>query len=939
MSEVPGSGSTNLAFPDSPIDNSVRARSVAPLSLVHGLEMAGRGNGNRERRQIVRYQSVDSVSVRIQGNGASEARPGSVITTVLALTNAGAEARHVIASVSVPDDWLVVRAPSTIRLDAAQTSIHLVTVKIPSDARAGAFTMTFRFDDATDDRFLSSAETTVTLAAVRNLSLTVLSQPGLVAVGDEYRVVMLLTNLGNVRSRVRLRLTGSSSGLASLDTETLEIPAGESVELVVRARADGEIWRPMDRRFGVVAGVIGHPDVRAVASSVVRVVPVGSAEPKPSPMDVVVTAGMVGDEHRSAATYRIEASGDLYGGRMDADLRFPDRRGFSRFGLRDEYQASFESDALSVWLGDHAFNVSPLTAAGDYAFGIGGRFRASDVELDAYTQRSRGGLLQYTLSGGGVHVDASRSLSLGANVLHRDGLYDGTLTTLRSIVTPFEGASADIECGLDSGGRPGDPACALEFGFRSPRMTARGRFFRAGEGYPGSSRDLEQGSVGIEWRLPSGWSFRGEIDGLERGGTTGVARRRRSSVAAVGYRRPIGRATLTGQVQATATTNDYRVGVSRVDRDQRTVRVSSAYQTPFISIRGSADFGHAESDHHAYAGAVNAQRIMVQVRPSVRIDAGVSMEHESGFATSAPASVDRWFSGIHASWHPAAATRVRGSFYRNLDDAGIRRVYTAYELRGDLALPWGHRVSAQARHSVDDGRHTVRYSDYRFSYSVPLAIPMPATSRASRYVSGRVYDMTTGSGIPGVLIQLGDRMTLTDDQGRYRLIASTDLTQHLHLDQRSIGVDRVSILETPHAISPSRTDVEVDLPVAYGVTLSGEVVRHVPAEISLPSADGRTGHLEPIHGVIIEARGADRVFRTRTNRAGHFLFENIPPGDYVVSVIRGGVPGTYRWKEDRLQITVADGVKRTVRFDMVPIRRTIRRIDGGAAQLVPGSAQ
>ena len=106
-------------------------------------------------------------------------------------------------------------------------------------------------------------------------------------------------------------------------------------------------------------------------------------------MDILFKVGAVGDDNGSAAVYRTEGSGQIFGGRLDFDMQFPDRRDVARFGRRDEYQSSFRSENLSIVLGDQAFNLSPLTTVGDYAFGAGSTVRRGMLEIDAFGQRSR----------------------------------------------------------------------------------------------------------------------------------------------------------------------------------------------------------------------------------------------------------------------------------------------------------------------------------------------------------------------------------------------------------------------------------------------------------------------------------------------------------------------------------------------------------------------
>jgi hypothetical protein len=322
------------------------------------------------------------------------------------------------------------------------------------------------------------------------------------------------------------------------------------------------------------------------------------------------------------------------------------------------------------------------------------------------------------------------------------------------------------------------------------------------------------------------------------------------------------------------------------------------------------------------------------------LEANAFAERQSGFVSAQPLSIERWLTGVYANWTPNRLTRVYASLMRNVDDGLTRRTYTSFEGRLYYGLPWGHRVSAHVRRSVSDGRYRSAYTDYRFGYSVPLDIPMPSTAPTPRKLSGRVYDLSTGVGIEGVLLHLGDRMTLTDGAGRYRFPISTSRTEYLRVNQRSIGVSRVPQIPMPVAIQPGETDLRIDLPITPGAALSGSATRFgLPGDRKVIGAKAPLQPVEQMRGVIVEARAEGRVFRTRTDERGRFTFINISPGVYTVRIVRASVPDQHRWESDRTVIELQPEDDRFVHFKLVPIRRRIRHMQGGAARFHSGSAQ
>jgi hypothetical protein len=183
-------------------------------------------------------------------------------------------------------------------------------------------------------------------------------------------------------------------------------------------------------------------------------------------------------------------------------------------------------------------------------------------------------------------------------------------------------------------------------------------------------------------------------------------------------------------------------------------------------------------------------------------------------------------------------------------------------------------------------------------------------------------------------------MTLTDGAGRYRFPISTSRTEYLRVNQRSIGVSRVPQIPMPVAIQPGETDLRIDLPITPGAALSGSATRFgLPGDRKVIGAKAPLQPVEQMRGVIVEARAEGRVFRTRTDERGRFTFINISPGVYTVRIVRASVPDQHRWESDRTVIELQPEDDRFVHFKLVPIRRRIRHMQGGAARFHSGSAQ
>ncbi|HLE56784.1 MAG TPA: hypothetical protein VJB15_06855, partial [Rhodothermia bacterium] len=221
-----------------------------------------------------RYRAVDSVSIRLASDAELTTLPNRTLTAVFAVTNSGHRSRNVLAYVDVPAGWIVVRAPSTLELAPASTTIQFVTLKIPSDAPAGNAEVGFGLEDGESRTFLASATILMTVETVREITLDLQSQPDFVAAGETYEVTFALGNYGNVRTTAKLEVDAASMRDVSLSAHQVDLEPGESREIRAAVKTQSGLLRPVTKRFRVSVEADGHPAMRAVASSGVDVIPV-----------------------------------------------------------------------------------------------------------------------------------------------------------------------------------------------------------------------------------------------------------------------------------------------------------------------------------------------------------------------------------------------------------------------------------------------------------------------------------------------------------------------------------------------------------------------------------------------------------------------------------------------------------------------------------------
>jgi len=214
------------------------------------------------------------------------------------------------------------------------------------------------------------------------------------------------------------------------------------------------------------------------------------------------------------------------------------------------------------------------------------------------------------------------------------------------------------------------------------------------------------------------------------------------------------------------------------------------------------------------------------------------------------------------------------------------------------------------------------------------------TTRTSGRVQGRVYDAETGRGLPNTLVRLGDRAALTDGQGRVTFSGLAPETYYLQLDGTSLGTDRVTLQENPLPVSARRGGTtKLDVGVVRSARVAGRV--------ELYDFDARTRADDPARP-IVEAGGGRHVLlaltrdgetvRRMTDADGRFVFSDLRPGRWTLSVADAALPEHHYFENDTVPVEIDAGEATDLTLRVLPEHRPVRMLATAELVLAPGAA-
>ncbi|NNE48393.1 MAG: LysM peptidoglycan-binding domain-containing protein [Rhodothermales bacterium] len=873
---------------------------------------------------------TDSIATEVIGQQAGPAEPGKTITASFRVTNLAARAAKLSVETQLPARWTSIFPARQIELEAGGSTNVLQLVRIPEDAAPGSYEITLRIGEAAQGETRASHR--VVVASTCTFSIEASAAKRFVEAGKTLHATGAIRNSGNVAISVRLRARSARGYGVAIDTSAIHVSAGEAKEFLASIATPAGAGKMVQRAL-IITGET--PDCGGLvddAAVLFDVIPGAHAKPNDeSDLPGAITIGTTVSGQDVAAQVGFEV-----GGFVDRDqsrhlavaVRLPDQRKSSRLGKRGIRRASYESESVTIGLGDTRFGYSTLTTVPGIGRGISIEGRRGPLTAGAFYDRSRFGFPVRSRQGVLLSFQTNVWSSFGATYLRRNGVDRGETVTVYARAAPSELAHVKLEVGDAVAGVNRTGAVAMELvGRRNQWIQYSGRYVHAGPGFPGqyANFDFRHGAITIR---PFGGVFFHSSARIERQsfeGTPGADdwRRENSRVrSGLGWRVRSGTndasIKLDAGGRARTVASDLNFGLH-----ERDVRFSVAMGRRLFSASAHVTTGRFAGTGVDEGHAFREFGLTSEANLGVHTIAA-SLEYFNG------ANMDHPVVGSSSSLRIALSSRLNRKTRLHVDGFVSQDDFWGglYELiHARLSRQIGSvELTARFQYSSAASRTGSGLADLGLSLRVPLSAPNPFRASTPR-VHGRVTDATTGKPVEGVLVRLSDSHALSNVEGGFSLRAPGSGVRLFGIDSSTLDVEFVPMLELPMVVDLDKSPLPViEVPVARAARLVG---RFLIVETRGTHDAGPVRTVRPVALAVIEIDDGIGKYRTVTNAAGRFIFPKIRPGKYGASVVMAELPRRYRVARERYEFQVDPGQQSSLEILAESDIRNIRMIAGG----------
>jgi len=879
--------------------------------------------------------------------GQREIVPGKPATIVFTITSAMDRAVAYRTAVILPPVWRLLSGSDPLMLAPRGRETRLVLVGVPALAPPGRQPIELRLTDERDgSHLIARGVAHVVVASRPRVELIAVDAPEFVAAGGQYRATFVLRNTGNAGVAVRLRAKAYPDFPTTLDSVSF-LRAGE--ERTIRATVSTRVTErsSLVHTLNMEVALPGADSAVARAQSGVLVV-ARAADDKTGDYEIpaqlrIIAGGRANSGENGAVAFELSGNGALSAG-GSTRVDFLARRSRSPhlpFALREEYRLGLASPFYDVRLGQQLFTLSPLAREGRSGSGASLRMRMGPLTVGGFRSDERwdpvlnfaSGVFRDPENAAFIELRPARAIGVGVNYLSSSDFPGGDLWTARLELDPHSLMRVSVESGSGLGAANGERGSMITAHGDSRYLSYYVRHEKADTGFAGSRPGTTGSYAQLAIRPLRRLQLSARAHNLEMSSRSW----RESAMVERWSRERDAGVSIPGLIALRYRSTERDFGALSVAGLQQTIGAHLTPRLGFVALDAQIERGTLQD-----TAGVRQPVESISLRSTLGRGFGHSlsafMRRESGRWAFATSDQSRVSTGVNAVLRAGRRFSLE-VFGIRMEDSTVSGRRTSSMVDAVAAFTAGSGFAADFRwRAVTSGATPVR-PEMQFSLTIPLGIPGRRAGNAGR-ITGRVYDIETGRGVPNALVRLGDQAVLTDQSGRLEFGSVRPNTYNVQLDPGSVGGGRVPLAgaAAPVTARAGKTS-RIELGVGRGSRVAGRVRLYAPADpMRWNGAIDQTTDNGGISGLVVTLTNGEQTIRRVTDSEGSFEVSDLRPGRWTASVAGSDLPPLHHVASEPSAATVAAGQTGTIEIKVLPRKRTLRIVSGGEVTAITGAA-
>ncbi|MBI4863911.1 MAG: hypothetical protein HY815_27180 [Candidatus Riflebacteria bacterium] len=884
--------------------------------------------------------------------------PGRVITAGFLVMNHTGQAEDLAETLELPPGFRSVTPPFGFTLGASRQEVRLASFSLPLGCPAGTYTVRYVARGKKNPAVQGAGSLLVTVKALTKIELRLVNKPENVLAGETYACSLNLVNGGNASIRVKLVDRGSPPFPTTIEPASLQLKPGESQEIRVKVKTDRRAKARLSHSVTIDAvSLEGKGEVLSTQTSIVEVITTESARVDPYfrlpgtfRHIVLFDKGHMGFQTEILGGGRLSPRGT---DALDYRVVYADQANLL-YGLREEYRVHYASRPFDLVVGDSVYGLSALTEWCRYGHGLSFDYNPGRLELGGYQAEDRTPEPRQEAVGFYAGYRVNDRFKVRSNLLtkHEPLGFSDTIASLEASVRPTRHTDVNVEyavCGTDRLATGTGTAWRL-LGSGTVFKTAQFTLERthADPDFFGFYHDSDYGSAALSFplgpRLSTSLSMR--FSETNQGAPAPDLAPGSDSTY---------RGTMAYDLAAgTQVTLD----LERYNRRLDTLEAAQEIQEDYAGLTVSQSFKRANVQLSTEQGTLE-DRILGRTQDIQRYGfyGTYTPNRRLSYSVRTSTGPEKYASPLRRTTMTGAAVVWRAESNLTIDLSFDNTIYKMPDVLGPISsqvhqylssltylLNGGQTFALRARYLSRSGKDPPEHYAMA-TFSMPFGIAL-ARRRDIGRLKGRIHDEERPGkpGIPKVIVRLGAATTVTDQIGQFEFAALTAGKFALRVDKDSIGLARMTRQQLPiDVVVQGGKTVSVSLGVLTAGRLAGRLAvcaRQGQGQISrfnmlvegAEKDQAKPAEMEEVGGapdMIVELTNGKEIQRRVTDQKGRFVFEELIPGSWKLSVREENLPELHTIERPEANVEVSAGKTAEVVIRILPKVRTIKLIDQG----------
>lgn len=857
-------------------------------------------------------------------NPSQTKQPGKHYNFIFKVENPSNDTLEIKPNLELPPSWFTVTKKSSKRLKPQSIVKFFFAIKIPKNELSDHFNIGLNIlNPTTQDTISNTAKISVFIEPLYNLIINTVEQPDFVLGGQVYNCKFSLKNSGNTVEKLKL-----TSEYGKLESGNIEIQPGDEHIINVEKKAL-EVNTELPAHSYAELSIFSHSQNKAFKKIVdIIVYPSNIIKEDPYlryPISANVITNHTANENlnETSIQYRISGSGSLdleNKHHLKFTLDSPVSKEFAKIGRIRQSRASYEGPKILTSVGDIGINVSRLTEESRSGVGIKLKWKDPKYSVQGFYIKPQY-FDEFAYEFGGIYKrQPNKQNKIKANWISQISR-EGDNNTLISIQTEHKKRKIELfpELALSYSGNDLGFASSFASSLSKETWNLNTSFLFANALYSGYYSNSLHYRINTYYRLTKKLSISGSSQ-LNRSNIKFDNLTQTQIPIIKNYNFSIKynlNRSHTFAINSLFRSKEDRAEVKSFDYDEYALKFDYGFKYRDLTVNLNGSYGSTISyleEELGEDGSFYSSKMKVNLKLSKKstMTAFASYMFTNRY-TTAGASYYYFGSNINYNFTNRLSTSASFTNDYTLEETYLLKSYFSMSINysKETKLILSSNID-YAKLPGSNNRQLFTSLNLRYIFNTPLY---------KRYEVGHIKGRLISNddkGISGTIIKLDNKIRITNSEGSFDFSNLKLGNKTLKVDQTKLEFGEVILEETPIEleIQPNVT-IDLDLHVIKASTIRGYVNFIKSKQVS--SSKFKLSRPE----VIVELKNEKQTFTTTSNRRGEFVFTNVKPGKWEISIYDKILKKDFSIKNNYQIIEIVEGEKKSFTFNMSQKKRNI----------------